>query len=170
MGWFYRHFRLNRDESLLTLNNNLTVNGALTGATVSDSTGSLGRRYIVESSEIDLSETAATVVLCRVPEAATLIKAQYVVTEAFDATSAGGKIQIGHAGADGTTGADVDAYVTGGTGAANGAIAGAKALGSVQNLTLAATSVAAGKCLTATHTALTTGDSGKIVVIVEYMM
>lgn len=170
MGWFYRHFRLNRNESLLTLNNNLTVNGALTGATVSDSTGSLGRRYIVESSEIDLSGTTATIVLCRIPEAATLIKAQYVVTEAFGSTSAGGKIQIGHAGADGTTGADVDAYVTGATGAANGAIAGTKALGLVQNLTLAATSVAGGKCLTATHTALTAGSTGKIVVIVEYMM
>ena len=170
MGWFYRHFRLNRDESLLTLNNNLTVNGALTGATVSDSTGSLGRRYIVESSEINMTGTAATVVLCRVPEAATLIKAQYVVTQAFGSSSAGGKIQIGHAGADGVTGADADAYVTGATGAENGTISGEKALGFVQNLTLAATSVAAGNCLTATHTALTTGSAGKIVVIVEYMM
>jgi len=170
MGWFYRHFRLNRNESLLTLNNNLTVNGALTGATVSDSTGSLGRRYIVESSEIDVTGEAATVVLCRIPEAATLIKAQYVVTEALAAGATGGKIQIGHIGADGTTSPDADAYVTGGTDAANGAIAGAKALGFVQNLTLAATSVAGGKCLTATHTALTAGSAGKIVVIVEYMM
>lgn len=178
MGWFYRHFRLNRNESLLTLNNNLAINGTLSVQAVSDGDGSLARRYVVETADIDISgATAATIVLMTAPVDTTLLRAYYVVTEAFAGTISAGAIQLGVSDADGTSNADVDAFVLGKTDKANGllttAATGALALNKVQALTFGGTlgaALPAGKCLTATHVQGTGATAGKIKVIVEYRM
>lgn len=186
MSWFYRLFRRSTDESTITLTGALSTTGALTsagavtGATCSDSSGNLARRYIFASSEIDVDGTSgATVVLTRVPVAATVLRAYYVVTEAFTTGSSitNAAIKVGYADADGTSNADVDAYVLGTTDKANGSLTTAHAanpaLGVCQALTLGgagAGALAAGKCLTATHVQSTDGTAGKIIVYVELLM
>lgn len=172
MSWMYRLFRRSKDEGTVTLTGDLAATGGVAGSTVSDESGNLARRYIYQSAEIDVDGSAgATTVAVYMPVKATLLRAYYIVTEATVAATAGAKIQIGVADADGTTGADVDAYVTGAA-AATGLIAGKKDVGTVQSLTIAAANtVAAGKCLTVTHVQETgSGTAGKVVVVIEYLM
>jgi hypothetical protein len=176
---FYRMFPTSDDESTITFPSTLTtITGSSTTLTVSDlqdADGSMDRRYCVQSSEIDFDgASAATVVLVVVPVASTILRAYYIITEASDASTANAAIKLGYADADGTSNADVDAYVLGTTDAANGLITGLKALNAVQALTLGGTVstgvIAAGKALTATHVQDGgTGASGKLKLFVEYM-
>jgi len=190
MSWFYRHTKRSSDEGtvqILTKNlititkaslgltlGNLTVDAGdidASAGSVSDANGDLARRYFVQSAEIDIQAPTATTTLVVVPEAATILKASYIITQAVDTNTAGAGIQLGIADADGSGNADVDAFVLGITDADNGEIAGVIPLNAVQNLTLVLSALGAGKALTATSIQDTgTGSTGKLKLFVEYLM
>jgi len=122
-----------------------------------------GRTYIYEFANMDISESAATKTGCVFPVAGEIIRAYAVVTEAIaNSTITTGAYSVGIAGADGTAGADVDAFV-----AATPVVKNA-ALGTVYPLTLLTTAVAAGKTITATH--VQQAIAGNIKIVVEYRL
>lgn len=137
-----------------------------TGA-VEDANGDLSRRYIHQFAAQDISAGAATVSGPIMPVAATILRAYYVQTEANAAAMATGAVQLGIADADGTSNADVDKFTLGTT-AANGLLVAEAAIGTVVELTLATTAVAAGKMITATH--VQQAVAGTVVQIVEYVL
>jgi len=137
-----------------------------TGA-VEDANGDLSRRYIHQFAAQDISAGAATVSGPIMPVAGTLLRAYYVVTEALAATMATGAVQIGIADADGSTGANVDEFTLGTT-AANGLLVASDPVGTVVELDLAETAIAAGSMFTVTH--VQQAVAGTVVQIIEYAL
>ncbi|TET68692.1 MAG: hypothetical protein E3J56_11060 [Candidatus Aminicenantes bacterium] len=121
--------------------------------------------YVYQSAEIDISGASATLDVVWVPKTTTIHEAHYIVTEAFG-TMDTGAIQIGYGNADG--GGDTDDYfVIGTTDEANGLLQSSEAVGSVVELTLVKSSLAAGKLLTISHLTDAT-IAGKVRVIIKY--
>jgi len=121
--------------------------------------------YVYQSAEIDISGASATVDAVWAPKTTIIHEAHYIVTEAFG-TMDTGAIQIGYANADGGSD-DVDYFVLGVTDEANGLLQSSEAVGSVVELTLDESILAAGKLLTITHIQDAT-IAGKVRVIVKY--
>ncbi len=131
--------------------------------TYSTTTGRCDRLYRYEFAEIDISATAATLVGPIFPVAGTILRAYQVVTEAVaDVTITTATVSLGTAGADGSTGADVDAVVD------ELALVKAAAVGTVTALTIVDGAIAAGEVLTASHVAQ--AIDGKVKIVVEYTL
>ena len=138
------------------------------GTTLADQNGTIqNRRCIHQFAEQDISAAGATVVGPVMPVAATLLKAYYVVTEANAAEMATGAVQLGIVDADGSSNGDVDKFTLGTT-AANGLLVAAAPVGTVVDLPLATTAIAAGKRITATH--VQQNVAGKVIQVVEYAL
>jgi len=121
------------------------------------------RLHRYEFAEIDISATAATLVGPIFPVAGEVVRAYQVVTEAIaDVTITTATVSLGTAGADGSTGADVDAVVD------EIAPVKATAVGTVTPLAIVDGSIAAGKVLTASHVAQEI--DGKVKIVVEYTL
>jgi len=130
---------------------------------VSASGARVDRLHRHEFTEIDISATAATLVGPTFPVAGTVLRAYMVVTEAIaDESITTAKISLGHAGADGSTGASTAAVV------ALTAPTKADPVGTVVPLTIATGAIGAGKVLTASH--VTQAIAGKVKIVVEYTL
>lgn len=151
MGWFYRHFKLNRQETQVSLDIPLIA------PALSDANGNLARRYSVKSGEFDLatgaSPTAETVAY--VPSSASIIRASCIITAGFT-SAAGSKIEIG----DGTTAGKFGSC----------SLTGTIDAGTVIPVTLTGDALGAGGKFVITPTKASSGTGGKVVVTIEYMM
>jgi hypothetical protein len=138
------------------------------GTTLADANGTIqNRRYVYQFAEQDISAAGATVVGPVMPVAATLLKAYYIQTEANAAEMATGVVQLGLIDADGSSNGDVDKFTLGTT-AENGLLVASAAVGTVVDLPLATTAIAAGKRITATH--VQQAVAGKVIQVVEYAL
>ncbi|MFA7120257.1 MAG: hypothetical protein WC277_02140 [Bacilli bacterium] len=169
VNWLYN--RIRRGKTLVegdTLRVEEVEYVDASGATVQAKAVEVGgdrvdRLYRYEFPEVDISGTAATLVGPIFPVAGTVLRAYQVVTEAVaNSTITTATIALGTAGADGSTGADVDAVVD------EIPLVKAAAVGTVTALTIVDGAIAAGEVLTASHVAQEI--DGKVKIVVEYTL